>query len=587
MFNPVDQIKSKIDIVEFISGYLTLKKVGGNYRSLCPFHKEKTPSFYVSPERQIWHCFGCNLGGDAIKFLMQMENYNFYEALEVLAKKLGLEIKKIDKALLSQKKEVLDALLLSAKFFIKNLFDKKNLNVLDYLVKERGLKKDTILKFKIGYSPSSFDQLKNFLISRGFSQGVLIASGLAIKNEQGKLFDRFRNRIMFPIFDLQDNVIGFSGRIFEPREKKEKIEELSKYVNSPNTIVYNKSQAIYLINFAKNKIKEKNSAIIVEGNMDGVLSQQAGVENAVASSGSSLTIEHLKIIRRYTDKINFAFDNDEAGYSALKKSIIEALSLGFEVYVIDYPEKDPGALIQKNPLLWQKATQSPKLWLDELIKKTQKLFPPTSPHNKKLFAGEVLPYIKAIKNPIERGEWLKNLSQILKIDEVHLYEAIKEIKRKAIFDQAQELEKPKSLAFKDLLEEYILLLYLKYPKEINDSILGVEESLFDNQNFKSILSRIKKNIEEKNIFDFAPASGEQNESTSYLFIKKDFLNLNNSKTKEEFEKTLIKLKKEKTLNELKELETKILELDEKKQGSQLAEILNEVDKKLKSLAKII
>ena len=272
MLNPSDEIKSKLDIVDVIREYIQLKAAGLNFRANCPFHREKTPSFMVSPEKQIWHCFGCGKGGDVISFVMEIEGLSFIEALRMLAKKAGVVLKKSDPVLASKRNTLLDILELSAKYYHKVLTDSQAAETARQYLRDRALTDDTIEKWQIGYSPDTWDSLTNFLKSRGFGENEIFLSGLSVKKEKAPgFYDRFRGRIMFPINDINGNVVGFTARV---RKEKEEEEKMGKYINTPATMIYDKSKILFGLDKAKMSIKAEDAVILVEGQMDAITAEQ-------------------------------------------------------------------------------------------------------------------------------------------------------------------------------------------------------------------------------------------------------------------------------------------------------------------------
>lgn len=309
MENQIEEIKSKVDIVEFIGGFITLKKAGRNFKAICPFHQEKSPSFVISPDRGIWHCFGaCGEGGDVIKFLMKWENITFIESLKELAKKTGvkLTLNKIsfEDKIWEKKERYLGMNQLASEFFHyilnKSDFGKK---AREYL-KSRLLNQAIIDKFELGYSPSSWDSLKLFLKKKKYEEEEMSENGLLVKSERGTYYDRFRGRLMFPLKDSRNNVLGFSGRILEGSEKE------AKYVNTPETPIYHKRECLFGINLALEEIKKQKNVFIVEGELDMITPYQHGYSNFVAIKGTALTIEQLKLLKRYTDKLTLMMDAD-------------------------------------------------------------------------------------------------------------------------------------------------------------------------------------------------------------------------------------------------------------------------------------
>jgi DNA primase len=309
-----EEIKQKIDIVDLISEYVPLKKIGRNLKANCPFHSEKTPSFYVSPERQIWHCFGCNLGGDVYSFLMQIENIEFVEALRILAKKAGVALTEFVPTQTSELKDRLYEINhLAAEFFnyilTSHLLGKEALSY----VSGRGVTKDSISAFKIGYAPKSWDSLLRFLRDKkGYKESEIEQAGLAVRSERGSYYDRFRGRLMFSLRDIRGNVVGFSGRVLDPEAKE------AKYINSPETPIYIKGNLLYGLEVTKGVIRKEGTAVVVEGELDLISSYQAGVANVCAIKGSALTDAQVKLLKRIAGTIILSLDADLAGDAAAR-----------------------------------------------------------------------------------------------------------------------------------------------------------------------------------------------------------------------------------------------------------------------------
>src|SRR3989344_3823670 len=343
----LEQIKERLDVADFIRGYIALSPAGKNLKGLCPFHKEKTPSFVVSPDKQIWHCFGCSKGGDVVAFAMLYENLEFLDALKLLAEKAGLDFQKT--ATPDQKRlNVLYDINRSAKdYFVVNLSGKP----IEYLL-SRGLKKETIAEFEIGFAPMSSDSLTRQLIKSGFAVADIERAGLTARTERGTYWDRFRGRIMFPLYSSFGKVVGFTGRIMPDQENP----NVGKYVNSPETSIFNKSKLLYGFHKSRNNIREQNIALLVEGQMDFLMLWQDGVKNAVAVSGTALTPDHLKTLRRLTEKITVCFDSDEAGQAATERAIDLGEASDLAVKVLKLEEKDPADLVKTSPGIFNTLT---------------------------------------------------------------------------------------------------------------------------------------------------------------------------------------------------------------------------------------
>ena len=411
MASPVEEIKEKIDIVSFIKGYMELKPAGKNFKGLCPFHSEKTPSFIVSPERQSWHCFGCNRHGDIFGFLMAYENLEFYEALKVLAEKAGVELKQVSPADQRQFGVLYDINTAACNFFMDSLEASKRAK--QYLA-ERKLRPETIAEFEIGFAPNEFDGLTVNLINKGYAAEDIARSGLIVKTERGKYLDRFRGRIMFPIHNHFGKVVGFSGRSLPELESP----DFGKYINSPETAIFNKSRLLYGYWKSKGPIREANAALLVEGQMDFLMTWQDGVKNVVASSGTALTADHLRVLRKIADRLFIAFDSDQAGGMASERAIDLANAADFNVSIISWGKfKDAGEAAAAEPDFVAKAITSAEpvrdFYLDRYLKGANSL-------NKKKGIQAFLYKVKNIASKIEQSDWLRELSHRTGIREEQL-----------------------------------------------------------------------------------------------------------------------------------------------------------------------
>ncbi len=426
--SPIDEIKNKLDIVEVIQGYIKLEKAGANFRAPCPFHSEKKPSFFVSPARQIWHCFGCGKGGNIFNFVMEIEGMEFGDALRLLAQKAGIELRKQDPQIVTQKQHLYEICEIAAQFFETQLEKSKiGQEVKEYLL-NRGIKKESIEKWRIGYAPDVWEGLSNFLMGKEYKREEIINAGLAVKKENQNnyldSYDRFRRRIMFPIFDLNGQVVGFTGRIFEKQDK----EETAKYVNTPSTLLYDKSRILYGLDKAKISIRKENKCILVEGQTDVIMSHQVGNENVIATSGTALTPYQLTILKRYTENLITGFDMDSAGDSATKRGIELAQEQGFNIKVIAMPENlDPADVISKNPDDWEKMIENSKSILEFYFDSAFSKDNSKTPEGKKNIAKALLPILKKIPNKIEQFHWIQKMAQKLEAREQDIQDELKKI----------------------------------------------------------------------------------------------------------------------------------------------------------------
>jgi len=420
----VQEIKSKLDVVEIVREYLpNLKQAGTNWKTLCPFHNEKTPSFMVSQERQMWHCFGCGEGGDIFEFVKKIENVEFPESLRILAQKAGVVLKKQDPKLLDQRTKQLELHEAATKFFQAHLWQTTaGKHALAYL-SGRGLTEDTIKTWRLGYAPESYEALTKHLKSRGYIDLEIKNSGLVVEKNKGiGYYDRFRDRIMFPLFDAQGQVVGFTGRLLKDKKGQ------GKYVNSPQTILYNKSYVLYGLHAAKEAIKERNKVIIVEGQMDVLSVHQAGDKNVVASSGTALTQEQLELMKRYTKTLTLAFDADQAGAKAILRATDIALKQGFKIYVLLLPAgEDPDTMVQADYPRWKilvgESTELMEYFFDLVFKGRQL----DTLDARKEAARKLLQLIRKLPDAIDRDYYLKKLSSQTDISEGALREVLSEV----------------------------------------------------------------------------------------------------------------------------------------------------------------
>ena len=496
MINSVDEIKNRLDIIDVIGGYIKLQKAGRNYKANCPFHSEKTPSFMVSPERQLWRCFGCNKGGSIFDFVMEIEGLEFSEALKILAQRAGIELKKIDPKVKTEKTKLYEICSLANLFFIKQFqAGKTGKEMESYLIK-RGLKKKIIQEWQIGYAPKRWNSLLDFLKKKGYSNEDVIKSGLAVKGEGNKHYDRFRDRIIFPIKDINGTTVGFTGRE-NPNNPNEK---MGKYINTPNTFVYDKSRILYGLDKAKEAIRKNNLCILVEGQTDVIMSHQAGFSNTIASSGTALTEEQLKIIKRYTSNLATAFDMDSAGEIATKKGIGLALESGFNAKVIVLPEnQDPADCIRKKDSLWSKSVENANHLIDFYIERAISKNDINSVEGKKNTASEILPVIKKINNSVEQSYWIQELAKKTMIQEKALFEELEKIKEVNKYYQENIIKENINTNYHQHspLEEYTLGLVLTYPKifrKYKDKVCG----LFTDDCIKKIFEIFKEKKIKKN-----------------------------------------------------------------------------------------
>jgi DNA primase len=539
MDSQIDDIKRRIDILDLVSDYVPLKKAGRNYKGLCPFHTEKTPSFMVNPERGIFKCFGCGKGGDIFRFEMEVENLEFPEALRVLAKRAGIELKEYRPSPQAKLREkVLNAQAMAAKFYQTLLLEHPSGKpALDYL-KKRGLTLTTIKAWGLGYAPNQWELVTRALSQKGYSNDEIIATGLGISSDRGKApYDRFRGRVMFPISDITGKVIGFSGRILGAGEPK--------YMNSPDSVIFQKSSVLYGMDLGKNDIKKANLAVLVEGNIDVLSSHQAGVRNVVAPLGTALTTGQIATLSRFTDTVALAFDTDLAGDAATRRGIEMAEDAGLNIRVVHLLGKDPDEMIQESPKAWGEAVERAMPIYDFYLESAFNKADATSAEGKRKIAREVLPIIKKITDPILRAHYLKLVSAKLAVEEKDLELALAKTQGSDAKSIPVKDAPPSRKSRQFLLEEEIVSLSLELRRR--PTLLIPDD--FTEENLQRIYTAIIKFFNEVK---------EGNSLTAkQKFDTPSFVKLLPGDAVPTFDEILLKLRPEEDLDD--DLEVRVLE----------------------------
>ncbi|MEA3313161.1 MAG: DNA primase [Caldisericota bacterium] len=483
----IDELHEKVDIVSTINQYVKLKKRGRNYVGLCPFHEEKTPSFVVSPEKQIFHCFGCGASGDVIKFLMKIDGMDFKEAITILARDAGMPLptfsgKKTDK---TEKDNLREAIQATSSFFQKQITK----DVLLYL-SQRGVTKESIEKFQIGYAPQNGDKLITAMKKKGISQNSLLAAGILKKMDDGKIKSYFRNRIMLPIFDIQGKIVAFGGRVFGKGEPK--------YLNSPDTPIFSKGNLLYPINIAKEGIRKEKQAIIVEGYFDALILHQSGIKNVVSSMGTSFTNAQAGLIKRYTDNVCFFYDDDEGGRRGAERAIEICSKKNLTVKIIvEGSGHDPDEIVLKkgkDSIL--KLIDNAKDPLDFITSFELKI-EGNNPSGKGRVAKKVLEIIDKISNKIEAYEYIKQLGTILNIDPSILFNQYTPASTK----YGRQREKLNVNNIMSNTEKLLTQAVIQRPETLYKILEKVDINYFPDSRYRKIFNRAKKDIEKKGIPD--------------------------------------------------------------------------------------
>lgn len=507
MNSPVLQIKERLAIEDVISSYIKLERNGANFKARCPFHNEKTPSFFVSSERGNYYCFGCGAKGDIFTFVEEFEGLDFKGALKLLAERAGVVLAPFNQRDESEKDRLIKIMEEATVFFENNL--NTNQEIKDYIY-NRGINEKSIKEFRIGFTPLAWDTLFSYLKKKGFKDIDIEKAGLIKKGDKG-FYDRFRGRIMFPIMDSGGRVIAFSGRIFVDDGKS------AKYLNSPDTPIFNKSKVLYGIDKAKDSIRKNNFSILVEGQMDLVLSHQAGFKNTVATSGTALSesalleengISNLGIVQRLSTNIVLSFDADKAGISAANRAAKIALAQGMDVKVAILPDGvDPADLISKNgPEAWKEAIRNSKHIIEFMLLKSIE----SSDDSRKLgrnIKEKVLPYITYLDSSIEKMHFVKKISDATGIPEDAIKEDLKKVEQelKEVMVANPVISVDKEEVFRrDYIEKRILGVIL-WQKTLSEKSLNLDKVFTDfcilkGENEEKILSDVE-NIKEDLIFE--------------------------------------------------------------------------------------
>lgn len=457
----VSQIREKLDIVSFISDFVPLKKAGKNFHGLCPFHGEKTPSFVVSPDRQIWHCFGCQKGGDIYTFLMDFERLEFPEALRYLAKQAGVELIQTNFAdsSTSAKKEQLYKVNAIAAEFYHYILTKHNAGkaAYDYLEK-RGINEKLVKTFKLGFAPSSGKALIRYLLQKKRIQKEdVVDAGLAVSYTNG-LSDFFKNRLIFPLIDYRENVLGFSGRILD-----ENIAFGGKYINTRDTMIYHKRTHFFGLNITKDSIRKSNQAILVEGEFDVMSCFREGITNVLAVKGTALTEEQINLLSRYADKVTICFDGDSAGQEAIIRSLPVLSRKQINTTVVVIPSgKDPDEALKINPIEFKKAVEQDISVYDFMFERTLKISSASTSEGKRKIAESLLPIIDDIKNAIVKEHYLRKLSVSIETTYESIVEELSKLTKKTIEEVAVESIKNKR-SREEILGEYLIALIFQAP----------------------------------------------------------------------------------------------------------------------------
>ena len=590
-------IKDKLDIADFISEYIQLKPAGINHKGCCPFHQEKTPSFMVNRERQSWHCFGCSKGGDIFSFLQEIEGMEFVEALKFLADRAGVQLEfRSSEVNSSQKNRIKEINKEATRFFYNFLLKMPaSRNALKYL-EERGLTQETIENWQIGFVPDQWELLTKYLLKKGYSIDDLVASGLTIKREgasnqnQSSYYDRFRGRIMFPIWDVHDTVVGFTGRVLVETEKSG-----GKYVNTPQTVVDDKSRVVFGLNKAKSEIKSKDLIVMVEGQMDVIACHQVGMTNVVATSGTAMTEQQVKLLKRYSNNMSIAFDADVAGQAAAKRGIDLAMSEGMDVKVIIIPDgkgKDPDECIKNNKQVWFDSVANAKGIMDWYFSKALEAKDLSDPKQKQNIADILLKEIILIPYAVEQDHWLRELGTKLNVDVSVLRENMAQIKNSQKKKDIQQNQKNEPMVNNklyqntrlDILLERFFMALLKFPDNINKENLVLDSVMLSFTNYGplyELLNKLYNNNASIDVNQLRDSVDNNNKEIVDLLLMKgdlEFTNFTVEETKNEIKQLLDQINIEWLKKRRQDIQVNIIEAEKRNDQDALKVLLENFQK---------
>ncbi|MDB5186216.1 MAG: primase [Candidatus Saccharibacteria bacterium] len=423
----VEEVKSRISIEDVISEYVQLKRAGRNYKGLSPFGNEKTPSFMVSPEKQIWHDFSTGKGGNIFSFVMEVEGLDFKGALELLARKANVDLTQFDRGRNAGagkfKERLYEAVELATKFYQAHFT--KSQTALDYVSKKRQFTRETAIEFRLGYSPNNGTALVDFLTKKGFTDKELQQAGLTTRRYRG-VGDMFRGRLMIPLMDQQGRVVGFTARLLEDDPNA------PKYINTPQTLLYDKSRHVYGLHLAKESMRKVAYTVVVEGNLDVIASHQAGVRQVVATAGTAMTEQHMKALNRFAGDVRLAFDEDKAGQNATERAIPIASKVGVNLSIVTISEgKDPDELIKKDPKLWEQAITQHQPALDWLIERYQEQLDLESSAGKRQFSDVILNVVKQLNDTVEQDHYVGKIAGVIGTSKEALVSKLSSVERES------------------------------------------------------------------------------------------------------------------------------------------------------------
>lgn len=588
MNNSVSEVKDRLKIEDLVSQYVQLKKAGRNFKGLCPFHNEKTPSFVVSPERQIAYCFGCNKGGDVFQFIQEVEGVDFVDALKILAEKTGVELEpmqnvgKSKRVTKDEKSELFRVYDSATSFYEEQLWQTdEGKKVVDYLYR-RGLTNESIKRFRVGYAPDSFELTYTHLLKSGFDKKVLVSAGLAMAKGTtvDKIYDRFRGRLIFPILDNLGRIVAFGGRALSKDQQP-------KYLNSAESNIYHKSNVLYGFYKAKKSIKEKKQVMLVEGYFDVIASVQAGVENVVATSGTALSTKQLRLLKPFAQSIILCFDNDLAGQEAAKRAYELAMEYEFVVKMIVIPDgKDPADYVRDHGDKLVDVMNEAKLYGEYYYDRLFDIYGTDDVSAKKKILQESLPFVTSIKSSIEKDEFVRKLALDLDLKEVQIYDELKHLKlpeyHPARYHSSIENKENVNIKIKRSYGWIILGLMLEFPRIGSLFIDKVDYLDFDEELkpiYKAFVDQYNDDSFES-VNDFIeriPQELKENAALVSLYVSETYGEISEVDVEKEINVLVDSVQKERRNAKRRELQRSLVEAEQSKDKVLSGELLKELN----------
>ncbi|PJE65723.1 DNA primase [Candidatus Saccharibacteria bacterium CG10_big_fil_rev_8_21_14_0_10_47_8] len=587
----VAEVKARLNIEDVIGEYVQLKRAGRNFKGLSPFTSEKTASFVVSPEKQIWHDFSSGKGGDIFSFVMEVEGLEFKATLEMLARKAGVELEqfqgKNSSGNTERKKRALEVLELATRFYQKQLTVNKS--ALTYLLKTRGFTKQTLLDWHLGYAPQTAHALTDFLTKHGFTTDEMKRAGLVVQRYSGAS-DMFRGRIMIPLCDSRGTVIGFTARLLDVKGETSH-NDSPKYINTPQTAVYDKSRQVYGLHLAKEAIRKTGFVVVAEGNLDVISSHQAGITNVVASAGTAMTEQHLRELKRFTGDIRLSFDSDRAGINATERVIPLAQKTEVNLRIITIKDaKDPDELVRKDPKAWQQAIEDAKYALDWLVERYQAELDLKTASGKKAFTDALLLSVRRLRDQVEQEHYLKHIAKLTDSS----YEAVRsKMESSASNDITPRRKIPKNqpntsrseLEYQRL-QDHFLAMVLMQPK-LRDLLGDCQQSFFSGGPPREVFKFLKKNPDFLVSGATSIATSLQGVSDYVKIITLQFEELYKSLAVADLGQEAVKLKRRLISDYVKTQKHRLaITMDQTNDEKELADLMGKANK-LNDLIKII